>query len=191
MFQQVSEPARWRRGWRCAIECALLGALLCAVVPAARASDDPKAASADLSNQAFALLNSLNAGGAHRGANPLLGQVAGFAGDAQTLSQALSAGDKGGAGRAMASLESDAASLEAALKARSSCASVRRAAAGSVGRFRKRERRSSGNSTRNGLCARACERRRLDCTGCEPAGGAGCGQRRRSDHQDRFAHGRG
>src|ERR1700674_3764025 len=97
MFRQVSEAARWRRGWLCAIECALLGALLCAVVPAARAADDPKAASAELSNQAFALLNSLNAGGADRGANPLLGQVAGFAGDAQTLSQALSAGDKGGA----------------------------------------------------------------------------------------------
>src|SRR6202158_3930004 len=112
MFRQVGELARWGRGRRCAIECALLGALLCAVVPAARAADDPKAASAELSNQAFALLNSLNAGGADRGANPLLGQVAGFAGDAQTLSQALSAGDKGGAGRAMASLESDARSEE-------------------------------------------------------------------------------
>src|ERR1700682_4510461 len=123
MFRQVSEPARWRRGWRCAIECALLGALLCAILPAARAADDPKAASAELSNQAFSLLNSLNAAGAdgtaNRGANPLLGQVAGFAGDAQTLSQALSAGDKSGAGRAMASLESDAASLDAALKTHS------------------------------------------------------------------------
>src|ERR1700738_1335888 len=115
MFRQVGELARWGRGRRCAFECALLGALLCAVVPAARAADDPKAASAELSNQAFALLNSLNAGGA----DPLLGQVAGFAGDAQTRSQALSAGDKGGAGRAMASLESDAASLDAALKAHS------------------------------------------------------------------------
>lgn len=85
----------------------------------ARAADDPKAAASQLSNQAFALLNSLNAQGADGTANPLLGQVANFAGDAQTLSQALGAGDNAAAGRAMASLKFDAASLDAALKVHS------------------------------------------------------------------------
>ena len=122
-----STPARRRRGWRCALECALLGAmsfaLICANVLAARAADDPKAASADLSNQAFALLNSLSAPDADGNASPdakaLLGPVASFAGDAQTLSQALGAGDKAGARRATASLDADAASVDAALKAHS------------------------------------------------------------------------
>ncbi len=89
----------------------------------ARAAEDPKAAASQLSNQAFALLNSLNAQGAdgtaNPGVNPLLGQVASFAGDAQTLSQALGAGDHAAAGRAMASLKSDAAALDAALKVHS------------------------------------------------------------------------
>jgi hypothetical protein len=106
--------------WRRALEAALLGALLCAAVPAARAADDPRTASSELSNQAFAWLNSLNAPDAAGNANPdaeaLLGPVATFAGDAQTLSQALGAGDDADARRAMAALDSDAASLDAALK---------------------------------------------------------------------------
>ncbi|MGH7914401.1 MAG: hypothetical protein ACREPW_07100, partial [Candidatus Binataceae bacterium] len=96
---------------------------MCAIVPAARATDDPKTASAELSNQAFALLNSLDAPEASGDSNPgvkaLLGPVASFAGDAQTLSQALGSGDNAGARRATASLDSDAASLDAALKAHS------------------------------------------------------------------------
>ena len=95
--------------------------MLCATAPAAHAADDPKAASAELSNQAFALLNSLNATDADGNANPdakaLVGPVASFAGDAQTLSQALDAGDNAGARRATASLDADAASVDAALKA--------------------------------------------------------------------------
>ncbi|HVA40850.1 MAG TPA: hypothetical protein VNF49_09305, partial [Candidatus Binataceae bacterium] len=111
----------WRRALKCALLGAMLGALSCAIVPAARAADDPRAASAELSNQAFVLLNSLNASDADGNANPaaqaLLGPVATFAGDAQTLSQALGAGDNAGARRATASLDADAASLDAALKA--------------------------------------------------------------------------
>src|SRR5271155_2570826 len=121
MFRRTREPAASMATCsRRALEAALLGALLCAAVPVARAADDPKAASSELSNQAFALLNSLNApdaaGGANVDANALLGPVASFAGDAQVLSQALGAGDNAGARRAMASLESDAASLDAAVK---------------------------------------------------------------------------
>jgi hypothetical protein len=121
MFRRTREPAAsMATCWRRALQAALLGTLLCAAVPAARAADDPKAASSELSNQAFAWLNSLSAPDAAGDANPdakaLLGPVASFAGDAQTLSQALGAGDNAGARRAMASLDSDAASLDAALK---------------------------------------------------------------------------
>jgi len=121
MFRRTREPAASiARCWRRTLQAALLGALLCAAAPA-RAAGDPKAASADLSNQAFAWLNSLNAsdaaGNADPAANALLGPVATFAGDAQTLSQALGAGDNAGARGAMAALDADAASLDAALKA--------------------------------------------------------------------------
>jgi hypothetical protein len=67
------------------------------------------------------LLNSLNSPDADGAANPsakaLTGPVASFAGDAQTLSQALGAGDNAGARRATAALDADAASVDAALKA--------------------------------------------------------------------------
>jgi hypothetical protein len=101
-----------------ALECAFLGAALCvAAAPAiGAAASDPKSQASDLSNGAFALLNSLNAQTAQGTANPVIGQVAGFAGDAQTLSQALGSGDNAGAQRAMGSLQSDAAALDAALK---------------------------------------------------------------------------
>jgi hypothetical protein len=95
---------------------ALLGALICALTPALSmaAIEDPAAAAASLSNQAFAILNSLNAGGGTGTTSPLLGPIASFAGDAQTLSQALGKGDKASAGRAMAALKSDATALDAA-----------------------------------------------------------------------------
>ena len=129
MFRRTREPAKsvatcWRRALEAALRGVLLCALSCAVFPlvsAARAADDPGAASAELSNQAFALLNSLNApeadGNANSGAKALLGPVASFAGDAQTLSQALGAGDNAAARRAVAALDSDAQSVDVALKA--------------------------------------------------------------------------
>lgn len=121
MFRRTREPASsMATCWRRALEAALLGALLCAAVAPARAADDPKAASSELSNQAFALLNLLNAPVADGAENPaakaLLGPVATFAGDAQTLNRALGAGDDAGARHAAASLDFDAASIDAALK---------------------------------------------------------------------------
>ncbi len=114
----MSREATCRGGWWCALQGALLGAAICAFLPGLSAiADDTAAAAAQLSNQAFAILNSLNAAGADGTTSPVLGQVASFAGDAQTLSQALSKGDRAGAGRAMASLKSDEAALDAALKA--------------------------------------------------------------------------
>ncbi len=66
-------------------------------------------------------MNSLSTPAADGNANPdskaLMGPVASFAGDAQTLSQALGAGDEAGARRATAALDADAASVDAALKA--------------------------------------------------------------------------
>jgi hypothetical protein len=126
MFRRIERPAKGIAPCRRrALESALCGVLalvlLCACPPVARAALDPKTASSELSNQAFALLNSLNASGADDEASPgakaLLGPVASFAGDAQTLSNALGAGDTAGARRATALLDADAASVDAALKA--------------------------------------------------------------------------
>ncbi|MGZ6185101.1 MAG: hypothetical protein ACXWNN_04315, partial [Candidatus Binataceae bacterium] len=127
-------PSRRRRGWRLGREAVLCGAglfaMLCATAPAAHAAADAGAASAELSNQAFALLNSLNATDANGNANPdakeLVGPVASFAGDAQTLSQALDAKDNAGARRAAASLDADAASVDAGLKAHKAAISADR-----------------------------------------------------------------
>lgn len=76
-------------------------------------AQDSKAAAAQLSDRGFALLNSLSASGA----NPALGPVASFAGDAQALSSALGSGDHSGAGRAMAALLSDVSAVDAAVSA--------------------------------------------------------------------------
>jgi len=96
---------------------ALLAALgILMVVPAAKvAADDPKAAASQLSDQAFALLGSIN--GARDASKSLLGPVAGFAGDAQSLSGALSSGNRSAAAQAMAELQSDRDAVDAAAKA--------------------------------------------------------------------------
>jgi len=112
--------ARERR--RLAACCAvILGALTCAPLAAVNADENPKAASGELSNQAFALLNSLAApnpdGSANADGKALVGPIASFAGDAQTLNQALGAGDTAAARRATAALDADAASVDSALKA--------------------------------------------------------------------------
>jgi len=91
----------------------VLGSL--AVSPRPVAAKEPKDAATELSDEAFVLLNSLNGGGEKSKA--LLGPVAGFAGDAQTLSSALAGGNRAGAGRAMAALQSDRDAVDAAIKA--------------------------------------------------------------------------
>jgi hypothetical protein len=118
---EAKGSASRRRALQCALFGAMSWAVICGLIPAARGADDPKAASANLSNQAFELLNSLSTPDADGNTNPgskaLVGPVASFAGDAQTLSQALGGGDNAGAQRATASLDADAASVDAALKA--------------------------------------------------------------------------
>src|SRR5581483_11851926 len=110
-----------RGGWRRALAGALLATAVCVALTAPRAwgAPDDAAAASELSNRAFAMLNALNAAGAEGTTSPVIGEVASFAGDAQSLSQALSKGDRAGAGRAMALLKADEAALDRALRAHS------------------------------------------------------------------------
>jgi hypothetical protein len=77
-------------------------------------ASDSVADAGHLSDQAFSFLNGISSGRA-AGSNTLIGPVAGFAGDAQTLASALKRGDSGGAASAMASLQADKAAVDAAL----------------------------------------------------------------------------
>lgn len=77
---------------------------------------DSAADAGRLSDQAFSFLNGISSGH-DPGSNTLIGPVAGFAGDAQTLASALKRGDSGGAANAMASLQADKAAVDAALGA--------------------------------------------------------------------------
>jgi hypothetical protein len=116
-----SRKARKKPAFAVATGAAMTLALMLLRGPAVRAADT-KAAAAALSNQAFALLNSLSAPAeadpdTNSAAKALIGPVASFAGDAQSLSQALGAGNQGAARNAAASLNTDAESVDDALKA--------------------------------------------------------------------------
>lgn len=76
---------------------------------------DPKAMAAQLNDRAFGLLGSLNRESGGGGANPLLSAVATFAGDAQTLSHAVANGNNAAAKEALGTLQSDRATVDAAL----------------------------------------------------------------------------
>ncbi|HVC44531.1 MAG TPA: hypothetical protein VND20_06900 [Candidatus Binataceae bacterium] len=88
----------------------LTGAIATRVAIAA----DSAATAEQISDQSFTLLNLLNAQSGGGKSNPALGAIAIFAGDAQTLSHALTAGDRAGAAAAMATLEADRASVDQA-----------------------------------------------------------------------------
>jgi hypothetical protein len=93
---------------------ALALALGLTLAPIARAGAESTADNASqLSDRAFNLLNSVNAQGSPQA---LTGPVANFAADAQALSEALGSGDKAGASSAMASLETDRAAVDSAIK---------------------------------------------------------------------------
>jgi len=83
--------------------------MLCA---SAHAAVDAKSTSSRLSDEAFALLNSVSQN--HGSPSPLLGPVGVFAGDAQKLSEAIAAGDRVGAAATLTSLKADAAAVEKA-----------------------------------------------------------------------------
>jgi hypothetical protein len=68
-----------------------------------------------LSDAAFAILNSLTSDSTKAGASDVTGAMASFAGDAQTLSSALSSGDREGAGAAMTALIADRSAVDDAI----------------------------------------------------------------------------
>ena len=76
------------------------------------AADDAKSLSARLSDEAFALLNSVS--GNSDTPSRLLGPVGVLAADSQKLSGAIPSGDRRGAGVAMAAVKSDAADVDKA-----------------------------------------------------------------------------
>jgi hypothetical protein len=68
-----------------------------------------------MTDRAFALLNSLNAQSGGGSSNPMLGPIATFASDAETLSHALAKGDTAGATDELTTLKSDRAAVDSAL----------------------------------------------------------------------------
>ncbi len=77
-------------------------------------ADDVQAQALELSDHAFAMLNTINAASTRAG--PILVPAASLAGDAQTLSTALGAHDNAAASVAMAAVLSDRDKIEAAAK---------------------------------------------------------------------------
>lgn len=108
----AARKPRWR--WATIFGAFALGISL--IAGFARA-DDAKALAAQLSDHAFALLDSLNKQSNGGNTNPLLPQIATFAGDAQTLSSALTKGDSAAASDAIGTLQTDRANTDAAISA--------------------------------------------------------------------------
>jgi hypothetical protein len=96
---------------------------LCTFILSAFTSDqiahagDLNAMASQMSDHAFALLDTLNKQNSGGSTNPLLPQVATFAGDAQTLSSALGKGDMSAANNSVGILQSDSANTDAAIAA--------------------------------------------------------------------------
>jgi len=94
----------------------LVGALVISVLaPKATHCDDVRADAQHLSDSAFAILNSLTSDSTKANAGDVMGAMASFAGDAQTLSAALAKGDRDAGGAAMAALIADRRAVDEAL----------------------------------------------------------------------------
>ncbi len=94
---------------------AAMVAVITLLMLASGASADDAKNAAQLSDQAFALLGTI--GGTSEASKAMLGPVAGFAGDAQSLSGALSGGNRAAASQAMAELQADRDAVDVAVKA--------------------------------------------------------------------------
>jgi hypothetical protein len=94
------------------------GLLIATVLAGARfaAADGLTDQAAKISTQSFALLAALNAQSGGGSANPLLGPVASFSADAESLKQALASGDSAAIVSAMQTLQTDRASIDDALR---------------------------------------------------------------------------
>ena len=93
----------------------VLAIALSILAPKAAHSDDIHADAQHLSDSAFAILNSLASDSTKAGAGDVMGAMASFAGDAQTLSAAIAKGDRDGAGAAMTALVVDRRAVDEAL----------------------------------------------------------------------------
>jgi len=100
--------------WRIAFAIALIVLAAAGVISRQSFAQDAQAQALELSDHAFQMLNAINASSTKAG--PILAPVASLAGDAQTLSTALSAHDNASASGAMASILSDRDKIEAAAK---------------------------------------------------------------------------
>ena len=109
IFSIAREMRRYARLVIESAPSAAMLALLLLALPIVLHAEDLQAKASQLSDSAFRLLGSINTGSGK--ASPILTPVASLAGDAQTLSAALTANDRAGASRAMASILSDRAQI--------------------------------------------------------------------------------
>ena len=84
------------------------------LAPKAR-GDDLRADAQQLSDSAFAILNGLTSDSTKSAASDAMGAMASFAGDAQTLSAAITKGDNDGAAAAMTALVADRRAVDEAM----------------------------------------------------------------------------
>jgi len=103
-----------REAWTAAAGLAVL--LLVGFAAGRPLADDPASSARQLSAGAQSFLNQITKS-TESGASAVLGAVAGFAGDAETLAGALTRGDGTSAAAALVSVESDRAAVDAAIKA--------------------------------------------------------------------------
>jgi hypothetical protein len=92
-----------------------LALALSAIAPTSVHSDDIRADAQHLSDSSFAILNTLTSDSSKANAGDVIGAMASFAGDAQTLSAALAKSDNDAAGAAMTALVADRRAVDDAL----------------------------------------------------------------------------
>ena len=78
-------------------------------------ADDLQSSAQHLSDSAFSILNSITSDSSKSAASDVMGAIASFAGDAQTLAATLASGDRQGASSAMTALIADRRAVDEAL----------------------------------------------------------------------------
>jgi hypothetical protein len=93
----------------------VLAVALSVIAPKAARSDDLSGDAQHLSDSSFAVLNTVTSDSSKADAGDVIGAMASFAGDAQTLAAALAKGDRNGAGAAITALVADRRAVDEAL----------------------------------------------------------------------------
>jgi len=105
-----------KRRVRCASAIGFaLAVALSVIAPKAARSDDLSGDAQHLSDSSFAVLNTVTSDSSKADAGDVIGAMASFAGDAQTLAAALAKGDRNGAGAAITALVADRRAVDEAL----------------------------------------------------------------------------